>query len=69
MNQTMPMAMVNRSRLRSAIVGAAERAGHAAAEHVGEPAALPLVHEDQEDQEEVREDQQDLQANLHGVHG
>ena len=68
-NQTSPTATVKRSRLRSAHRRAAQRDGHAAAEHVGQPAALALVQQDQQGQEQAGEDQHDLEADRHGFHG
>ena len=50
-NQMTPMPMVKRSRLRSATDEPPERAGHAAAEHVGQAAAAALVQQDQQDHE------------------
>ena len=50
--QTRAQTTVMRSRLRSATVEPGGGA-HAAAEHVGEAAALPGVQQDQEDQEQA----------------
>ena len=59
---------VKRSRLRSATERAAQRAGHAAAEHVGQAATLALVQQDEQGQEQAGHDQQDLEADLYRFH-
>src|SRR6476661_5570336 len=48
--------------------GPAHGAGHAAAEHVGETAALALVEQDEQGQEQASQDQDDLEADLHCFH-
>ena len=50
-NQMTPIPTVKRSRLRSATDDPPERAGDAAAEHVGEAAAAALVQQDEQDQQ------------------
>ena len=68
-NQTSATATVNRSRLRSATEDAAQRGGHAAAEHVGQAATLALVQQDEQGQEQAGDDQQDLEADSYRFHG
>ena len=52
-NQITPMPIVMPVEVALGDRGAAEPAGDAAAEHVGEPAAAALVEQDQQDQQEA----------------
>lgn len=67
--QTSAMKMVQRFRFFFRDTRRAGVLGQATAEHIGQTAALALVHEDEQRQQDGRDDDDDLKNDLQNMHG